>query len=101
MEDYDPTTFQRTTADALAAWAVFTVLFAGILIGSLIIGSAKLDDKNGPLTADNIHGSIQMDVPARTMISSCDRRLNADSGSDNVGQRLNRLRCARINPFTD
>ena len=101
MEDYDPTEFQRTTGDALAAWAVFTVLFAGILIGSLIISSADLDEQNGPLKVDNIHGSIQANVPAHTMISSCDRKLIANSGSENVSQRLNRLRCAGINLFRD
>jgi hypothetical protein len=101
MEDYDPTQFQRTTGDALAAWALFTILFTGILVGSLINSNSGLDEQKGPLAADNIHGSIQANVPAHTVISLCDRKLNAISRSENVGQRLNRLRCARTKPFAE
>lgn len=65
MEDYDPMAFQRTIGDALAAWAVFTVLTAGILVGSFMIGGGDVDDQSSPLRVDNIHGSMQPNVPAQ------------------------------------
>ncbi len=73
MEDYDPTAFRRTSGDVLAAWAVFTILFAVLFFGSLIIGSADHGEQNVLVAANNTHGSVRANDPAQKIISSCER----------------------------
>lgn len=73
MEDYDPRAYRGTTGDILAAWAVCTILFAGILFGSFINSSADLNEQNVAVAANNIHGSMRAKIPAQKIISSCER----------------------------
>ena len=64
MENFDPRAFQRTSEDVLAAWAVCTILFAGILLGSFINSSADIDELNVSVTAGYLHNVVDMGVAA-------------------------------------
>ena len=73
MEDYDPSAYRGTTGDVLAAWAVYTMLFAGILFGSFINSSADHDEQNVAVAANSIHDTMRGNIPAQKIISSCER----------------------------
>ncbi len=79
MEDYDPKTFRSTRGDALAAWALCTLLLAALMIGSFVNSCSNLDEQTVSVAANSSQGSMQAKVPAHKIVSSCDQRR---SGGD-------------------
>lgn len=74
MEDYDIKTFRTTGGHVLAAWALCAMLFAGLVLGSLINGRSKGDEQDVAVAANCVDGLVRANVPARKGISSCERR---------------------------
>jgi len=62
MGDYDPTAFRRNNRDVLAAWALCALFFVALFLGSAVSGIANLDESNASVTANCMHGSLQVEM---------------------------------------
>lgn len=73
MGDYDPTAFRRNNRDVLAAWALCTLFFAALLLGSVVSGVSNLDESNALGTANCMYGTAQVEMPRHLAAPYCER----------------------------